>query len=110
MASTAFGVLSSTLRTLLGSPPGNHVRDDAQLLEQIQQTMLQAIAPVEPDPFVGLHRRIRFAEDLQALWYMRPDLLAALASIKGEACAASQLNEITSLFPFQPPRLGRGMR
>jgi len=43
-------------------------------------------------------QRVRFADDLEALWYLRQDLLAALAEIDGEHAAQRRMKQINRLF------------
>ncbi len=48
-------------------------------------------------------QRVRFADDLEALWYLRQDLLMALSAVDGEAAAQHQLTQINSLFKGRLP-------
>ncbi len=43
-------------------------------------------------------QRVRFADDLEALWYLRQDVLTALSAVDGEAAARRQLSQINQLF------------
>jgi hypothetical protein len=43
-------------------------------------------------------RRIRYAIDVMALWYLRGDLMAVLAEHHGEAEAREKLQAITEIF------------
>lgn len=43
-------------------------------------------------------QRVRFADDLEALWYLRQDVLTTLAEIDGEPAARRQMRRINSLF------------
>lgn len=44
------------------------------------------------------YHRIFFAQDAQALWYTRSDLMTVLASERGEAFAQEKISAISSLF------------
>jgi hypothetical protein len=58
-------------------------------------------------PYLG--RKLRFAEDVQTLWYARSELMAALASLHGEARARQELERLTRLFHgLLPPGLTPG--
>ena len=49
----------------------------------------------------GLQRvaqRVRFAGDLEALWYLRQDVLTALSAVDGEVAARRQMQQINRLF------------
>ena len=41
---------------------------------------------------------MRYANDVQALWYLRGDVMAALASTQGEASARKKVQQITEMF------------
>lgn len=45
-----------------------------------------------------LLRRIRYARDLEALWYLRPELVQALAARHGERVARTRVNELSVHF------------
>lgn len=45
-----------------------------------------------------LAQRVRFADDLEALWYLRQDVLMALAAIDGEMVAQQRMRQINHLF------------
>ena len=56
---------------------------------------------LEARPGNTVHRvaqRVRFADDLEALWYLRQDVLTTLAEIDGEPSARRQMRRINSLF------------
>lgn len=48
-------------------------------------------------------QRVRFANDLEALWYLRQDLMSALVELDGEAAAQRQLHPINTLFKGRLP-------
>lgn len=66
---------------------------------QIQRAML---ATLDKDPlpprFAALKLRIQHSEDTERLWYLRSELMQALASIHGELRAAAELARITEMF------------
>lgn len=47
--------------------------------------------------------RVRYAPDIEALWYLRNDLLGILVSLHGEGAAGASLDQITQLFHGQLP-------
>ena len=72
--------------------------DDAASMDQIREAML-ALAGNDPgERAAGLARRIRYATDLQALWFMRGELMQLLARNHGEAAAREKLDELSTLF------------
>lgn len=88
----------STATTTRPEDPGN--------MEAIREAMLQLASLDASDRGAGLARRIRYATDLQALWFMRGELMHLLARTEGEAAARSKLDDLSSLFgDLLPPGL-----
>jgi len=83
---------------LLGNPapPSDSVLDRAT--DDIREAMLALIARCDTVEFADVVRRIRYAEDLHALWYLRGDLMAALADARGEIVAREKIASITGQF------------
>jgi hypothetical protein len=85
---------SSFLGFLSRSPDEGAVR-----LERIRVEMLHALAThCDDDNFLALEGALRFAGDLEALWYLRPDLLHAIATSRDQSTANLILRDITMLF------------
>jgi hypothetical protein len=78
--------------------------DPGSTLESIRQAMLDLTALDPSDRGVFLARRIRYASDLQALWFMRGELMALLARTHGEAAALEKVDSLSSLFADLLPR------
>lgn len=75
-------------------------------IEDIRDSMLALIAGVGDDRFPHVARRIRYAADVQALWFLRGDLMAVLASRYGEAAAREKLEAVSEMFEdMLPPGL-----
>lgn len=66
--------------------------------EVVRDAMLRTLQAAIPVGRSHLEHRIKFAGDVQALWYLRGDLMAALSSVEGEAKARAVLAAITTLF------------
>lgn len=49
-------------------------------------------------PVQRLTQRVLFAGDVEALWYLRQDLLTVLSELDGELAARHQMKKINSLF------------
>lgn len=67
-------------------------------MEDVRETMLAALGDAGSTHFPHITRRIRYAGDIQALWYLRGDLMAALASEHGEVLARQKVASITAQF------------
>lgn len=83
---------------LLGNPPApsDSVLEDGT--EDIRELMLDALGDAGTRHFPQVTRRIRYAADIHALWYLRGDLMAALASMHGEKVARQKIASITAQF------------
>ena len=92
------GTLRQSIYGLLGNPvvPSESVLDSGT--EDIREAMLSLLAEAGGRQFANVTRRVRYANDIQGLWYLRGDLLAALASVHGEAAARAKLQRVTRLF------------
>lgn len=78
-------------------------RDDTVGLDDVRALMLEmAGRPTEAS--AGLLRRIRYATDPQALWFMRSELMALLAHQEGEAMARVKLEHLSDMFRELLPR------
>ncbi len=80
----------------------NPLREDPpQALHQIddiRQAMLRSLSPELIERFPQVEQRILMAASVPALWFLRPELLMALAAHAGEEAAHRMVDEITCLF------------
>lgn len=90
--------LRSSIYGLLGNPvaPSESMLESGT--EDIRESMLLVLGETGPKHFPQVTRRIRYANDIQALWYLRGDLMAALAAMHGEMAARAKIASITSQF------------
>jgi len=70
----------------------------ANAMDQIREAMLAMAGDDPGDRAAGLIRRIRYATDLQALWFMRGELMQFLARNLGEVAAREKVDELSALF------------
>ena len=66
--------------------------------EDIREAMLELLPEDGGRRFPQVIRRIRYAADVHALWYLRGDLMAALADVHGEMEARRHIGAVTSMF------------
>jgi len=78
-------------------------QDEAIGLEDIRAVMLE-MAGKPTDASAALLRRIRYASDPQALWFMRSELMALLAHQEGEVMARTKLEVLSEMFHELLPR------
>ena len=90
--------LRGSIYGLLGNPlpPSESVMDNGT--EDIRESMLSVLGDTGVKHFPQVTRRIRYANDIQALWYLRGDLMGALAAMHGEAAARKKIASITQMF------------
>jgi hypothetical protein len=83
---------------LLGHPtvPTDSILDSA--VEDIRESMLELLGETGAQRFPQVTRRIRYAGDIQGLWYLRGDLMGSLASLHGEVVARERVQAITEQF------------
>lgn len=67
-------------------------------MEDIREAMLGLLGDQGAGRFPHVTRRIRYAGDVQGLWYLRGDLMASLAAMHGEAQARERLQGVTRMF------------
>ena len=79
-----------------GGPPSESVLEES--IEDIREAMLALLAEAGGKQFANVTRRVRYANDIQALWYLRGDLMAVLATLHGEAEARRKVASITEMF------------
>lgn len=61
--------------------------------------MLDSLTDLEENPQVlRVQARVLYATDVQALWYLRADLMNILADLNGELAAKARLVHITTMF------------
>lgn len=90
--------IRSSIYALLGHAAEPSTDTVQQRMDQIRQAMLELLGEQGQSDYPVFVRRVRFANDIQALWYARSDLMGALATLHGEARAREQIKPVTALF------------
>lgn len=72
--------------------------------EDIRQLMLDELGDYGEKKFPAVTRRIRYAQDIQALWYARSDVMAILANTHGETIAREKVACISGRFTGLLPK------
>jgi hypothetical protein len=89
--------LHAIFSTSAGSP-GARTPEEGNEMDRIRLRMLALAALDGSERSALLSRRIRYATDLQALWFMRGELMALLAHVHGEAAARQKLESLSEMF------------
>ena len=89
-----------TIQSFFGFLAGPKVstREIEDAIGDVRASMLAALGEVGVNSMQSLARRIQSARDVQALWYLRGDLMAALAALQGEQRARAIVREISAEF------------
>ena len=66
--------------------------------EAIRKLMLLEIGEAGEKNFPAVARRVRFAPDVQGLWYLRSELMGVLSSVHGETVAQEKIASISARF------------
>ena len=96
--------LRNNLHDLLGRDKPSStawVRD--QGLEEVRRAMLHSLMGLTGCEVARMNMRLPYAGDIEALWYLRSDLLDTLTLLRGEAIAQTVLDRITPMFQGQLP-------
>lgn len=90
--------LRSSIYGLLGNPapPSDSMLENST--EEIREAMLHMLGETGQKHYPNVARRLRYANDVQALWYLRGDLMGALAALHSESVAREKIATITSQF------------
>jgi hypothetical protein len=92
--------VASSLYAILTSghlpAPAAEVLEDR--IDDIRDSMLELLWGVGEARFARLARCIRFATDVQSLWFLRSDLMGVLASRHGEAAAREKIEAVSAMF------------
>jgi len=83
---------------LLGIPGLGSGRVGEHQLGRIRTAMLSVLQAHGGHSVQRIAQRVRFATDVEALWYLRQDVMVALSAIDGEAAARRQMKAINSMF------------
>lgn len=73
-------------------------------IEDIRSAMLALVEEAGVGEHPHVERRIRYAIDVLALWYLRGDLMAVLAGRYGEAGARERLDPVSDMFRAMLPQ------
>ena len=72
--------------------------------EVIRELMLQELGDYGEKKFPAVARRVRYASDVQGLWYARSDVMAILANTHGETIAREKIAKISGRFDGLLPK------
>jgi hypothetical protein len=89
--------LRSSYMALLGRAEPTSQALDART-EIIRELMLHELGDYGEKKFPAITRRVRYAPDVQGLWYARSDVMAILSNTYGETVAREKIARISGRF------------
>lgn len=69
-----------------------------QRFDDVRDAMIETLGDEGEQLYPVLFARISFAQTIEALWYLRSDLMAALSALRGEGVAVMDLQRISAMF------------
>jgi hypothetical protein len=87
-----------SLLRLLALPDFVQRRTNERHFQHIRAMMLRLLEPHDGEHVSRTQQRIRFAQDMESLWYLRQDLLLVLTEFKGNEMARAQTLKINEFF------------
>ncbi|MES2581215.1 MAG: hypothetical protein V4627_00735 [Pseudomonadota bacterium] len=73
-------------------------------LEDIREAMLDGLSDPGAATASKLELKVTYATDLNDLWYLRGDVMAAIAAVDGEIAARRKLDQISGMFKGLLPK------
>lgn len=95
--------LRSSYMALLGRSESTPKALDART-EIIRELMLHELGDYGEKKFPAVARRVRYAPDVQGLWYARSDVMAILSNTYGETVAREKIAHISERFTGLLPK------
>ncbi|RYF49741.1 MAG: hypothetical protein EOO38_07255 [Cytophagaceae bacterium] len=92
-----------SLLRLLALPDFVHRRISEWHFERIQTMMLSFLEPHTGEQVVRTRQRVSFAQDVEALWYLRQDLVLVLTEFEGGEAARIQTMKVNNFFQGRLP-------
>jgi hypothetical protein len=96
--------LVSGMHALLSKHSESESLRTIEALDDIRQAMLDELRTQTTQNHPLVQMRVNDASDIQDLWYLRGDLMAAIAASDGEAAARQKLAHISEMFRGLVPR------
>jgi hypothetical protein len=95
--------LRSSLFALLGSAAALPAFREERV-EHIRQLMLDELGGFGNNHFPQIVRRVRYAIDAQALWFVRSEVVTVLDAMYGETIALEKISRISQKFKGLVPK------
>ncbi len=90
--------LMTGMQSLFGSLSSRSAPVQESSIDSIREAMLEALEASGASRYPVIELRVRYASDILDLWYLRGDMMAALAALEGEVSARNKLEPISEMF------------
>jgi hypothetical protein len=94
----------SSMAALLSSSGQDEPEQAAFQVDDIRQSMLNALDQDGWTTYSYLEHRVLFASTSMDLWFLRSDLMHAISNVRGESHAAKIIRDISSMFDGLLPK------
>ncbi|HYF18203.1 MAG TPA: hypothetical protein VEA40_10080 [Ramlibacter sp.] len=88
----------------MGSPSPPTEIESSFSLDDVRRAMLELLPEDDDERTQVVRRRIRYADNVEALWFLRGELMAVLARTLTEAAALERISGISDMFDDLLPR------
>ncbi len=88
----------SSVWGLIGLHPVPTEAELTDRTEDIRESMLEVLGDTGAERHPVVLRRLQYAQDIEALWYLRSDWMAAVSTTQGESAAAAHVRRINIKF------------
>ena len=94
--------LRNSLHAIFSAGLSSHRReydeDTVTSIEDIRTRMLELLSSHTEERAAVVRRRIRYAESVESLWFIRGELMAVLSHVRGEAVALELIADVSVMF------------
>jgi hypothetical protein len=93
--------VKTTITSVWGMMGLNQVPTEAELsdrTEEIRENMLETLGEAGAALRPVVLRRIQYAPDVEALWYLRSDWMSTVSATQGEAAAVAHVRKLNLRF------------
>ncbi|MFC6280946.1 MULTISPECIES: hypothetical protein [Polaromonas] len=98
LTSSLIPQIKNSCMALLGLAEAQQPAALNERTEDIRHLMLSELGEYGEKKFPAVVRRVRYAPDVQGLWYARSDVMAILANTHGETVAREKIADISGRF------------
>jgi hypothetical protein len=96
--------LVTGVQNIFSGQSGAHESRMQSALEDIREAMLNGLSVPGAVTASKLELKVTYATDLNDLWYLRGDVMAAIAAVDGEVAARRKLDQISGMFKGLLPK------